>query len=318
MTPGRALLLASTLLLAAPARAASEFREALRRAEARAAGDPERLEFASRAIRAWSPADGRLMLSHAHLRRAEALLLRGEDAAAAEDLSRVLENDPLNRQALLLRGRAWLASGRALRAEADFAAYVGAKPEDPEGWIGLASARLPDNGAGRPAEARKAASRARRLASSDWRPDWLEGRAWLRERRHEEALEALDRAVRLAKGARAEPLEERAEALTRQGRHAQAAEDWGQVIRLHERGLVEAERTRAGAASRNRGRERLAAAYVARGRLREFLGDAGARHDFAEACELGRRDACAKGAAPESAPRRRSRPRGAGERLYGS
>lgn len=309
-------LLAALLLTAAPAAGApSEFREALRRAESRSASDPERLEFAARAIRAWRPDDGRLMLSHAHLRRAEALLLRGDDAAALEDLSRVMDNDPLNRQALLLRGQALLRMERALKAEADFAAYVGAKPEDAEGWIGLASAQLPEEGAARPSEARKAAARARRLAPADWRPDWLEGRSWLRERRPEHALAALDRAVELAKGAQAQPLAERAAARAEQGRHGEAVEDWGEAIRLYERGLLEAQRTRAGASARTRSRERLAGAYLSRGRLRQFLGDAGSRRDFAEACELGRSEACAKGEKPA---RRRAAPGRSGERIYGS
>jgi hypothetical protein len=105
----RQLVLAA--LLAAPASAASPFREALRRAEARASSDPERVEFATRAIRAWLPNDGRLMLSHAYLRRAEALLLSRDDAAAAEDLTQVMANDPGNRRAQLLRGQARLAAG---------------------------------------------------------------------------------------------------------------------------------------------------------------------------------------------------------------
>ncbi|UPT72650.1 MAG: hypothetical protein M0D55_11890 [Elusimicrobiota bacterium] len=56
--------------LAAPARAASPFVEQLRKAESRDERDQERIEFATRALRAWVPADGRPLLAHAHFARA--------------------------------------------------------------------------------------------------------------------------------------------------------------------------------------------------------------------------------------------------------
>ncbi|MDX6770583.1 MAG: hypothetical protein SF051_13695 [Elusimicrobiota bacterium] len=337
-----ALVLAA--LLAWPAAAASPFLEALRRAESRAASDPERVEFATRAIRAWLPGDGRLMLSHAYLRRAEALLLSREDAAAAEDLTQVMANDPGNKKARLLRGRARLAAGKPFDAEVDFAEYAAAEPEDAEGWLGLAEARVPLAGKARPPEARKAAARARRLAPADWRADWLEGRAWRLEGRPEAALPPLEAAVARAKGARAEPHAERAVALAALGRHAEAAAEWGRVIPLYERTLVEGDRTRAAAKARQADRARLADAYVARGRLHDFLLDHdAARADFNEACELGRADACERlkraAAAPAAAKRRpatarpepaappepKSKPRRRkpvrsepGERVYGS
>lgn len=335
------LLLAA--VLASPAPAASPFLESLRRAESRAASDPERVEFATRAIRAWLPQDGRLMLSHAYLRRAEALLLVGENGAAAEDLTQVMANDPGNRRAQLLRGQARLAAGKSLEAESDFAGYCAVEPEDAEGWIGLARARLPEKGRARPPEARKAVARARRLAPEDWRPDWLDGRSWSLEGRPQAALAPLERALALSKSARPEPLAERAAVLASLARHAEAVSDWSKALPLYERALAEGDRTQAAPKLRDAARALLAGAYLSRGRLREFLRERdAARRDFAEACDLGLKDACGRlktdavpgavkrrrvpEAAPQPAepprpkPKRRRAPAKSepGERVYGS
>ncbi len=298
-------------LLAAPARGASEFREALKRAEARDASDPERVEYATRAIRAWLPADGRMLLSHAHLRRAEGLLLRRDEAAAVEDLTKVVENDPGNHKAVLLRAKARLAAGKVFEAEGDFAAYTSAKPDDAEGWIGLAQSRLPDTGVGRPPEARKAAARARRLAPDDWRPDWLEGRAYRLEKAPDAALAPLERALTRAKGVEPAPYAERALVSADLGRHADAKADWTRAIALHERGMVAGERTLVPEKTRAEGRIRLAEAYVSRGRISEFLIEPdAARADYTAACELGHTGACdrLKAAIPKPVKKRRPAP----------
>lgn len=288
-----ALLLAA--LLSAPARAASPFLENLRRAETRDAKDPERVEYATRALRAWREGDGRLMLAAAHLRRAEGLLAVREEARAVEDLTKALENDPANHAALRLRAQARLALGKALDAENDYAAYSVAQPEDAEGWVGLARARLPDSGAPRPEQARKAAARARRRDAEDWRPDWLEGRSYRLERRPEAALAPLGRAVALAKGAAPEPFAERAAAAEALGRLEDAAADWGRVIPAYARRHEDARRTGAPPKTALEARSALADAHWSRGRLREFLLQAeGARADYEESCGLGRADACAK------------------------
>jgi tetratricopeptide (TPR) repeat protein len=284
----------AVLALAAPALAVSEFVQALRRAEARAASDPERVEYATRAIRAWSSGDGRLMLAAAHLRRAEGLLLRRELPEAAEDLTKAVENDPANRLALRLRGEARLELHKPLEAENDFNECVRLEPADADCWAGLAAARLPERGSPRPADARKAAARARRLAPEDWRPDWLDGRAYLRERKPDAALASLGRSIALAKG-RPEPYAERAAAHESLGRHAEAAADWSQAIPAYERSKEESERSRAPERARALERARLAAAFFSRGRLREFLMEnEGALDDYASACALGLQDACAK------------------------
>lgn len=280
--------------LAAPACAASEFVEALRRAETRAAADPERVEYAGRAIRAWSPGDGRLLLAAAHLRRAEGLLLRRELPEAVEDLTKAVENDPANRLALRLRGQARLELNKPLDAENDFNECARLEPGDADCWVGLARARLPERGSARAADARKAAARARRVDPEDWRPDWLDGRSYLRERRPDEALASLDKSVALAKG-RPEPYAERAAARESAGRHAEAAADWSAAIPAYERANEASERARAPERARAVERERLASAFFSRGRLREFLmDDSGALDDYAHACALGRKDACAK------------------------
>jgi tetratricopeptide (TPR) repeat protein len=299
-------------LLGAPALAASEFVQALRRAESRAASDPERVEYATRAIRAWSSGDGRLMLAAAHLRRAEGLLLRRELPEAVEDLTKTVENDPANRLALRLRGEARLELGKPFDAENDFNECVRLEPGDADCWVGLGRARLPERGSARPADARKAAARARRLAPEDWRPDWVDGRAYLRERRPDDALASLARSVALAKG-RPEPHAERAAAHESVGRHAEAAADWSEAIPAYERAKEAGERARAPERARALERERLAAAFYSRGRLREFLMEnEGALDDYAQACALGHKDACAKRpAGGEAAAKRARRPKAA-------
>ena len=72
------------IMLAAPAYALTPFVEQFRKAESRDASDPERVEFATRALRAWMPSDGRMLLAQAHFLRAEAELF--DDLAAEEDL----------------------------------------------------------------------------------------------------------------------------------------------------------------------------------------------------------------------------------------
>jgi len=112
MTRGLAL----ALLLPAAA-SASTFVEDLRRAAARGARDPERVEYATRAIREWRPTDGAELLAEAHLRRAEGESAAWDDAAAEADLTKALELDPRDEALLLLRGRARLRAGRAADAE---------------------------------------------------------------------------------------------------------------------------------------------------------------------------------------------------------
>ena len=100
------------LLITAPARALTPFVEQLRKAESRDASDPERVEFATRALRAWMPSDGRPLLAHAHFARAEGEAALFDDAAAEEDLTKALEIDERNDRARLMRSRARAALGR--------------------------------------------------------------------------------------------------------------------------------------------------------------------------------------------------------------
>ncbi|MDP3542442.1 MAG: hypothetical protein Q8T11_08250, partial [Elusimicrobiota bacterium] len=120
-------------LLAAPAAALSPFVEQLRKAEARTPSDPERVEYATRALRAWVPADGRPLLAHAHFARAEGAAARFDDAGAEEDLTKALDIDPRNERARLMRSRARAALGRGAAAERDADDYAAGAPEDPEG-----------------------------------------------------------------------------------------------------------------------------------------------------------------------------------------
>ncbi|MCM2305099.1 MAG: hypothetical protein NDJ72_10380, partial [Elusimicrobia bacterium] len=133
MIPGAVL----AVLLAAPAGAASPFVEQLRKAEARSASDPERIEYATRALRAWLPADGRPLLAHAHFARAEGEAALFDDPAAEEDLTKALEIDARNDRARLMRARARAALGRGAAAERDASEYLSTNPEDAEGWLAL-------------------------------------------------------------------------------------------------------------------------------------------------------------------------------------
>ncbi len=134
-------VLAAILLLARPARA-SEFLEALHRADARDAQDPERVEFAARAIKAWRPADGDELLADAYFRRGEGEFAAFDDAAADADLTKALAHDERNAAALLLRARSRLRAGRLAEAELDFSAETASRRDDGEGWLGLAEARV--------------------------------------------------------------------------------------------------------------------------------------------------------------------------------
>jgi hypothetical protein len=123
------LALIATLALARPVRA-SEFLEALHRADAREAKDPERIEFAARAIQAWRPSDGDELLADAYFRRGEGEFAAFDDAAADADLTKALAHDEHNAAALLLRARARLRAGRLAEAELDFSNETAARRDD--------------------------------------------------------------------------------------------------------------------------------------------------------------------------------------------
>ncbi len=298
-------VLSLALLLASPARA-SDFLDALHRAEARAAQDPERIEFAARAIRAWRPSDGDQLLADAYFRRGEGEAEAWDDAAAAADFGEALARDNRNEKARLLRARALLRSGRAADAERGFAEYAAARADDGEGWLGLAEARL---ASGLPSADRPAlealAKAAPLLEDDDPRPRIDEGRAHLAAGRAPKALEALDAAVSDGKDALPDALEWRARAKNELRDLRGARTDGGRAADGYERRLDSLLRARAPEKAIAAARADAADARYRRGRVEEALSlPADAREDYRTACALDRADACARAAAlaPQDAP----------------
>ena len=321
-------VLAAALLLAPPA-GASAFLEALHRADARAADDPERVEFATRAIRAWKPSDGDELLADAYFRRGEGDFAAWDDAAANVDLGLALAHDARNRAALLLRGRARLRAGRAADAERDFLDYTAARADDGEGWLGLAEARLARGlpRADKPALAALAAA-ARLLDADDPRPKIAAGRAHAAAGRLLEALNSLDAAAACGKDHLAEALAWRARVKADLRNPRGARDDGGRAAEDLEARLDGMLRLRAPAAGLEAARAEAADARFRRAAVEEALSlPADALEDYEDACDLGRADACAraaalapKDAAPSARPKRRrwkSNPSDdAGTRIY--
>lgn len=323
----RGLVLA--VLLAAPARALTPFVEQLHKAEARSASDPERVEFATRAVREWLPSDGRMLLAQAHFLRAEGEAALFDDAAAEEDLTKALEIDARNERALLMRARARAALGRGAEAERDALEYLSTRPDDPEGWLALGEARLVQRAPKSDREARAAFAKAAKfLDGEDPRPSLGDGRAFLSVRHYREALAALTAAAE-------RPQKRRAEILTWRSRAYSALGDWEAAHRDLSRALPDLERTlddrrRAGAAERGQdaARATLADAYFRRGLANEALKSRdSALADHRQACGLGLRPACARADSlekpepkaapkPKKAPRRKNPKGGSGDRIY--
>ncbi len=325
------MILASLLLLASPACALTPFVEQLHKAEARTANDPERVEFATRALRAWMPADGRMLLAQAHFLRAEGEAELFDDPAAEEDLTKALEIDTRNDHARLLRARARAALGRGAEAELDANEYLINRPDDAEGWLALAEARLAQGApkADRPARAAFAKA-ATILGVEDPRPSLGDGRSQIAMRRPREALAALSAAA-------GRPQKRRAEILTWRSRAYSALGDWeaarGDLSRaLPDLERVLDERRRAGAVKRgvDAARKTLADTYFRRGLANEALkSKVEALADHHQACDLGLPAACARVATlekpepkaaptpkPKKAPRRKNPKGAAGERIY--
>lgn len=318
-------------LLAAPAGALTPFVEQLRKAEARGASDPERVEFATRALRAWLPSDGRPLLAHAHFARAEGEAALFDDAAAEEDLTKALEIDPRNERAVLMRARARTALGRGAGAERDALEYLSTRGDDPEGWLALGEALLVQGAPKSGREARAAfAEAAKLLGGEDPRPSLGDGRSFLSARRYAEALASLSAAAE-------RPQKRRAEILSWRSRAHSALGDWEAAHRDLSKALPDLERAlddrrRSGAVKRglDAARAALADAYFRRGLAGEALKARDtALADHRQACGLGLRPACARVDALEKpepkaepkpkakkAPRRRNPKGEAGDRIY--
>lgn len=318
-------------LLAVPAHALTPFVEQLHRAQARDARDPERVEFATRALRAWMPADGRPLLAHAHFARAEGEIALFNDAAAEEDLTKSLEIDDRNERARLMRARARAALGRGAQAERDAVEYLAGRPDDAEGWLALGEARLIQGAPKADREARAAfAKAAALLGEEDPRPSLGNGRSQLTLRRPREALAALSAAAEHPQKRRAEILTWRSRAYSALGDWSAARSDLSKALPGLERVLDE--RRRVGAVKRglDAARKTLADAYFRRGLANEALKEKKpALADHHQACDLGLLPACARVGAlerpepkiapvpkPKRAPRRKNPKGSAGDRIY--
>lgn len=322
----------AALLLIAGSAAASAFLDALHRADARDAVDEERIEFTTRAIRAWTPADGPALLAHAHFRRAEAEAARQDDAAAESDLTRTLELDAGNEKALLMRGRARLAIGRPARAEEDFSRYAAAVPEDGEGWLALGEARVARGLPHADKPAFKALKKAEELLGGDPRPLLAEGRAHLAASRLLPALDRFEAAVAQARDLRPDALSWRARARYLLRNAKGARQDLTEALPAFEARLEAARRSHASARSLETAKDDLAQIHLRRAQSEELLRlEEEAVEDYRQACELGQAAACArlqellkkKPAPPRPAPpprkKRKANPKNdSGERIYAS
>jgi hypothetical protein len=293
------------VLLAAPA-GASEFLEALHRADARDARDPERVEFATRAIKAWRPVEGNELLADAYFRRGEGEREAYDDVSSDADFGKALELDPRNSAALLLRGRGRLRSGRLADAEKDFLDYARGNSDDGEGWLALAEARVARGLPRADRPALEALAKAERLLEAeDPRPKIAEGRAHLASGRGLQALNALDAAVAVGKDHLPEALEWRARAKADLRDPRGARVDGGRAAEGFEARLDERLGARAPAPALAAARADAADARFRRGQVEDTLSlTADAVEDYQTSCDLGRDDACARVAAltPKDAP----------------
>jgi len=324
MTAGMALI-----LLLSPIVIASDFIEALRRCRAREDRDPERIEFASRAIHSWTPSDGSALLADAYFQRAKGELAAENGARAENDAAKTLELDPRNDSALFLRGRARLMQNKAAPAEHDFSEYASGHPDDGEGWLGLAESRL---ALGLPRADKPAFSAAQkaamRLNRSDPRPLIAEGRARLASSRPLESLSFFNAAVSRGGEYSAESFAWRAQAHAALGNAEAARDDGAKAAENYERRLTDRLRTSATETSVAVVRAQLADVRFRRGQSEEILRlKSEAVEDYRLSCDLGRADACARAkelsgsAEPVSQPKRprKSNPTpDSGTRIYAS
>lgn len=323
---GGAIVVASALILAAlapapAARAEDDFLPLMRKAESRRQPQ-ERAEYFGRAVSAWTPAHGRLLLSACLFGRGEALYDLGRFSSALGELDQALRDDPRNARAHFLRADVRLrwardreedsprAAAELARAAAeDLAEYAALRPQDQEGLLAWGQAQLL---AGRRAPAERLFEKARSLSPSD--PGPLLGLALARAsaRDWEQARRLLDEADALAKGRDPDVLAARADCRLAQGDRDAAASDYERAIRLHERRLEEFSRSNAPAARLSAERAAAGRTYADRALLREASGqEAPALADWDAACRLGHQPACRRARrlrAATAAPSRRRAP----------
>ncbi|MBI5883836.1 MAG: tetratricopeptide repeat protein [Elusimicrobia bacterium] len=302
-----AAAIALALLIAGPARcrAADEFLTNLHKADLRVEPD-ERVEYYSRAIRAWRTVHGAGLLAHCHFNRGETHLLEARLDLAAQDLAKAVSLDPNNSRAYLLRGRLLLATGKPGQAEKDLREYASMKPEDPEGRILLGESR--ERG-GRTEEALKDFRRAARIDAWSWRALLAQARVLTTQRKFGPASGALDKAESLAGKREPDIAAQRGTLLAETLKLEGSLSEFGTAIDLYEENETRLQRSVGKGLELLQCREALALAYHRRGAVREKLFDGGgALSDYREACRLGHAASCvlaerlAKKPPPEAAP----------------
>lgn len=255
----------------------------------------EKIEYYSRAIRAWGPTHAKTLLAHCHYRRGEAHFLRYELDLAEPDLVKTTQLDPRNARAYHLLGRLNMLLGRGTKAAGYFGYYnATSSREESEGYWRLGDAELMS---GRKPAARKAYERAMELDPEDHRPYLGLARLQLKESAHPKALESLQTAHRLA--GKADPtilaLKGRAGFLARALSLApEAVSDLTASIDLFESRMTEFERASdaLGAAETRVG---LAEAYHDRALIHSRLQNhPAALSDHKEACRLDLEVSCRK------------------------
>lgn len=320
------------VLLTAPVHALTPFLEQLRKAEARSASDPERVEFATRALHAWLPSDGRPLLAAAHFTRAEGEVALFDDPAAEEDLTKSLEIDTRNDRARLMRALVRIGLGRGPEAERDAEDYIANRPDDGEGWLALGNARLAQGAPKSDRAARAAFAKAATLLGvEDPRPSLGDGRSHLSVKHYQAALTALSAAAERPQKRRAEILNWRSRAYSALGDWSAARGDLSRALPDLERVIDDRRRTGAVKRERDAALKTLSDAYFRRGLANEALREKEpALADHRQACDLGLPPACARMNAlmkaepkatpappkPKMSPRRKNPKGDSGDRIY--
>ncbi|MBI4677314.1 MAG: tetratricopeptide repeat protein [Elusimicrobia bacterium] len=273
----------------AQAQATDEFLTNLHKADNRSEPD-ERIEYYSRAIRAWRTGNGASLLAHCHFNRGETHLNLARLDLAETDLAKALSLDPGNARAYLLRGRLHLRTARAKAAEKDLREYASMKPSDADGRILLGESR---ERAGRLSDALKDFQQASRLDAWNWRAFVSMARVLTTQRKYGPAGQMLDKAETLAGGREAAVATQRGLLLKETLKFEEAVEKLGLGINLHEEKAAELQRSVGKALDLQECRESLSLAYHGRGATHEKLLNPGAAlSDYHEACRLGHAPSC--------------------------
>ncbi|MBI5631650.1 MAG: tetratricopeptide repeat protein [Elusimicrobia bacterium] len=255
-----------------PAWGADEFLKNLRRAE-RLSGLEEKIEYCTRAIRAWTPSDGNSLLAHCHFRRGQARYENAKFPEAESDLAKSLSLDPGNAQAHLLLGKIEMRLGRWESASRAFKEYTVLNPKDGAGWLRLADSY---RGAGKHRAAAKAYAKAAQATPEDFRTDLGLARAALARKDWPAAQGAIELARSKSRGRAPEVFSAKADLEAARGNERQALSDQRRAIELGLRELEDLTRGRASPVDILESREKLSQAYR-------------------QACRWGDRQSCAQG-----------------------